>query len=241
MTLIRIDPEEMSTTAAVLRGCAVEIGDLCGDLAGRCAACCLPASVDSMISSAVTGIHARLVAVAGDLGGRADELSARGAAAVNGSLATGASAAWGGPLSLDVAGIAGTAPVSGSDSGVRVDGSQVITTGDGVQIVVPPAIPAPTSTVFSGLDSGSVGLTTDNANSYLSPAFLNMVNGILSGGAAPSAPAIPSMRWPTLDSGPSFLAPSRDEIMNSGGGYHYISPAEYGDLHLGGFDSTLVL
>jgi len=147
----------------------------------------------------------------------------------------------GGPLSLDVAGIAGTAPVSGSDSGVRVDGSQVITTGDGVQIVVPPAIPAPTSTVFSGLDSGSVGLTTDNANSYLSPAFLNMVNGILSGGAAPSAPAIPSMRWPTLDSGPSFLAPSRDEIMNSGGGYHYISPAEYGDLHLGGFDSTLVL
>ena len=115
--LIRVDPEEMTSTASVLQGIAAELSDVGGGVQSQCGSCCLPNGVEGQVLAQASAVESSLGGIASDLGGQATDLSNRSAVAAGDSLPTASSAAGPGLGSS----IAPTAS-AGSGYGVSVIG-----------------------------------------------------------------------------------------------------------------------
>ena len=93
--LIRVDPDEMTSTASVLQATASELTDIGGGVQSQCGSCCLPAGVEAQVLAQASAVESSLGLVAGDLGAQATDIANRGLLAADDSLATAASAASG--------------------------------------------------------------------------------------------------------------------------------------------------
>jgi len=144
---IRVDPDEMTSTASVLQSIAAELSDVGGGVQSQCGNCCLPVGVEGQVLAGALAVESSLGGVASDLGGQAVDLSNRAAVAVNDSLPTAASAALG--SGVEPGSIAtGTTKVNvGSDIA-----PQYITVGAGQSLPDPGA-----GMVWSSGNSGGTG------------------------------------------------------------------------------------
>ena len=91
--LIRVDPDEMTSTASVLQATASELTDIGGGVQSQCGGCCLPAGVEGQVLAEASAVESSLGGIASDLGGQATDLSSRAVVVANDSLPTAASAA----------------------------------------------------------------------------------------------------------------------------------------------------
>ena len=212
MTLIRIDPEEMSAAAATLRQIAAELAEIGTAVSGLARCCCLPVAAGAEVVGAAGGVDRSLGGAGVDLGVQANDLTARGAVAANSSLPTASAAAF--------------APVAPGG--------------------FTPMLPSPQDAATVANDPS---LFSNFGASFSPETEAIFARALGTGGApAPQGPGNPylnvnggSSLAPLFHTAPSFFAPSRDELMNQGGGYQYISPSEYHGMGLGGSDSTLAL
>ena len=94
MAMIRIDPNEMTATASLLRSLAVEVAQICSEIP-TCCCCAMPPETESLVKQIVARLDVALDNVARDLGVEATNLSQRGGLAANDSLTTASAAATG--------------------------------------------------------------------------------------------------------------------------------------------------
>jgi len=94
MAMIRIDPNEMTATASLLRSLAVEVAQICSEIPA-CCCCAMPPETESLVKQIVARLDVALDNVARDLGVEATNLSQRGGLAANDSLTTASAAATG--------------------------------------------------------------------------------------------------------------------------------------------------
>ncbi len=94
MAMIRIDPNEMTATASLLRSLAVEVAQICSEIPA-CCCCAMPPETESLVKQIVARLDVALDNVARDLGVEATNLSQRGGLAANDSLTAASAAATG--------------------------------------------------------------------------------------------------------------------------------------------------
>jgi len=94
MAMIRIDPNEMTATASLLRSLAVEVAQICSEIPA-CCCCAMPPETELLVKQIVARLDVALDNVARDLGVEATNLSQRGGLAANDSLTTASAAATG--------------------------------------------------------------------------------------------------------------------------------------------------
>jgi len=95
MTYIRVEPEEMTTTASVLQGTAGELAGLGGDVQRQCTNCCVPPTAEAQVLALAAAIQTTLTAISADLLTQAGDLATRGSTAAADSLAAAVGAASG--------------------------------------------------------------------------------------------------------------------------------------------------
>ena len=78
MAMIRIDPDEMTATASVLRSLAVETAEI-GRALPACCSCAMPSETESLVNQLVARADMVLDEVAARLGAEAAALTQRGA------------------------------------------------------------------------------------------------------------------------------------------------------------------
>ena len=258
MTLIRIDPDELTATAETLRRIAAELTQIGTSVATDVACCVLP---DGDAATAASQVNGNLGSVGGDLATQATDLTNRGALAANQSLPTAASAASGpaAPMTVDESGgLTGgwiadmeargaTAPTTGFVGGGNPAlGQMTIVPASGVDPAnwlssmdaTTGSVGGPTSyTALRALD----GATWDNQQARADMRAL--AAGTLITGRGPTASMLPASMsgLPTMSSiqdginsaNRIWTVTSRDSILASG---RDISLSDYHNQYPGGFD-----
>ena len=144
MAMIRIDPDEMTSTASVLRSLAVEVAQIGNEVPG-CCSCAMPVATESLVRQLVAKADSVLDEVARRLSAEAASLSQRAGLVANDSPST---------VSATGTGSAGLSPASmtiGGGGGPDF----VLLNGDGSASASGPGILGGGGSAFSVIGDGS--------------------------------------------------------------------------------------
>ncbi len=216
MAMIRIDPDEMTATASVLRSLAVETAEI-GRALPACCSCAMPSETESLVNQLVARADMVLDEVAARLGAEAAALTQRGAQAGSNSLVAAGTASG--------AGLAGLYPTSATIGGG----------GLGFEIVGGGA-PAPTSGTIGGggpplLGSATIGggWGTPELNRLGQQEHEWLQAGLPPTQGMLNALAIRNWQSATNDAlVKTWLTPSRNEVENNM--HRPITLTEYGKM-----------